>query len=44
MVSVGGKERTLSEFKTLLHQSGFRIKKLHHAVSSLKLIEAGLAG
>jgi len=42
MVSVGGKERTLAEFNALLTQSGFRIKKLHNAVSSLKLIEAEL--
>jgi predicted transcriptional regulator len=43
MVSVGGKERTIAEFNNLLQHTGFRIKKLHNVVSSMKLIEGELA-
>ncbi len=40
MISVGGKERSRKEWETLLHQSGFRIRKIRRTVSPTNLIEA----
>lgn len=40
MVSAGGKERTREEFEVLLHNVGFRIRKIHPTVSPHSIIEA----
>jgi hypothetical protein len=40
MTALGGKERTRDEFRILLHQAGFRIRKIYRTISQLMLIEA----
>ncbi len=40
MTVLGGKERTRDEFRVLLDQAGFRIRKIHRTISQLMLIEA----
>ena len=40
MTALGGKERTKHEFKILLDQAGFRIRKIYRTISQLILIEA----
>jgi hypothetical protein len=40
MTALGGKERTKDEFKILLDQAGFRIRKIYRTISQLMLIEA----
>jgi hypothetical protein len=40
MVSAGGKERTLEEFRSLTEKAGFRIRKVHPTVSPHSIIEA----
>src|SRR5260221_14724914 len=44
MVMLTGRERRLSEYRTLLKQGGFRLDKSSPIRSSLAVIEAGLAG
>lgn len=40
MVAAGGKERTRTQWKNLLEESGFRIRKIHPTISPHCLIEA----
>ncbi|MBN1416540.1 MAG: hypothetical protein JW973_15655 [Bacteroidales bacterium] len=40
MISTGGKERTKAEYKTLLQQTGFRIRKIYRTISPFTLVEA----
>lgn len=40
MTALGGKERSKDEFKILLDQANFRIRKTHRTISQLILIEA----
>jgi hypothetical protein len=43
MISAGGKERTRTEWDTLLGRAGFRIRKVHATVSPHSIIEADRA-
>ena len=40
MVAAGGRERTRTQWKSLLAASGFRIRKIHPTISHHSIIEA----
>jgi hypothetical protein len=40
MVAAGGKERTREQYEQILHQTGFRIRKIHRTISPHSIIEA----